>query len=89
MTRPEVAKAVVVHPPQTFDQLIGLQHRYPAWAAWVDGTGRWTATRAKPYQAGDALGPSLLWVDADNADQLAEQMKQADATPDHAGAAQR
>lgn len=54
--------------------LVGLQRRFRGWAVWVDGTGRWTATRARPYRPGDGPGAPLLWVHAEDHDDLAAQM---------------
>lgn len=56
--------------------LVALQRRFRAWAVWVDGSGQWTATRARPYRSGDPLGPQLLWLRADDHADLAARMRE-------------
>lgn len=60
------------------DRLVVLQRRFPAWAVWVDGTGRWTATRARPYRPGNPFQPPLLWVFASDCAGLVARMRESD-----------
>ena len=73
----------------TLQVLAGIQRRFPGWVVWVDGTRRWTATQARPFQSGCPLGPSLLWLHADDHTELVAQMhkRKVDlpAAPNEAG----